>query len=571
MAVDASVRDFDSIAKGIVRDYVRCVLLIDNEWPEDDGGARAGAPEDTVVDPPEEVGQPSVEETEGDLADAPPPAAEDSKNLVALQKSVIEAGILFTGLRYGRERRALAVRLALRADIVVLDWQLLDSMDDGREALDILSEIDQRGGLRFVNIYTGHAVPEQVKAAILGRFSARASASESVAEFSAGSFVFSIRNKDLPGAVARTSLFPAAGGDLIDLAIGSIAKEYGGLVQLALLELAVRHREQLPNLLRSFERDIDSAVVMEANNPASPLSADANLRELLLDEWRSALEVALQKKTVEVISRDGVNAYVRSLASRVSPSVATEIRTRLGKIRKGLESWDVPLVQGAVNAWLASALQGATPSPKGASWSKDAVAKVQWEILHAVLHPGSDSSLPSLWNPLLSLDALFTQQFQMPTKMTQGTILRRGNGSYLICTTPLCDAAACDTKVKNLFSFARAEVRKYDALDPFSPAHGYFVIRSESDRSELFVLDMNIKPLVVLKVPDPAIELGKRCETLPWPACEEQATTVREWLVPVGQLRLDHALRLSARSASETSRVGVDRVEFFRTRWPEGL
>ena len=191
-------RTYDELAQNVLRDYLRSAVIIDDQWPEAawDEPALSSLDESELVEDKipddvedEDVGRPPMEV----LPPRPSKNREDARLLADLQRSLLQEGLLACGFRYTHEARDVAIDLARRADIVVLDWHLVD--DDGDDALTILEEL--RGNeLRFVCIFTGHGRIEEVRKALEDRFREAIGGPEvGEADLRFGNLVIAIRNK----------------------------------------------------------------------------------------------------------------------------------------------------------------------------------------------------------------------------------------------------------------------------------------------------------------------------------------------------------------------------------------
>src|SRR5687767_500801 len=126
-------RPFDDLAANILHRYVRSVLIIDDQWFDGplDSDAERGATNESNAVREEEDPDLEMDETDGRSAEAALPAVPDyDLELLDIKEAVQGEGILFSGLRYeSRAQFDQALKLAERADIVILDWELL--RDDG--------------------------------------------------------------------------------------------------------------------------------------------------------------------------------------------------------------------------------------------------------------------------------------------------------------------------------------------------------------------------------------------------------------------------------------------------------
>jgi hypothetical protein len=85
----------------------------------------------------------------------------------------------------------------------------------------------------------------------------------------------------------------------------------------------------------------------------------------------------------------------------------------------------------------------------------------------------------------------------------------------------------------------------------------------------LFVLKITLKPYVTFQIRESGLKSDESLSAVPWlPVVEgHEIPNVTIKLHPVAQLRSDHALALCAAAGADATRVGVDRVEFVRSRF----
>lgn len=585
--MNATEASFEQRAEHVVRDFVRSVLLIDDDWPEaqehsDIGPAPAGA----FVDP--SASAVSLTESTATYTAADPTIIGavqpgDAKRLLRIQKSVKDEGVLFCGVKYPGAGMDQIRKLAARADIVILDWHLLGVSDDGSDALAILKQLHDDNGLHFVCMYTGQGRAADVKASILRRLNAAAEGGEH--DFRVANLIVAIRQK--PGMTGGPV---TAEDEIFDTAVKSIARTYQGYVQLGLLEITNRHREQLPKMLAHLGPDIDAAVIYEATDSRSPVSeANGPFLSMLLDEWRAMLADSMSSVPMRIMSDGGVRAFLKSSSGRPDIDVTTSVEAflvcALGKtVDPQLQGWAKKSMASDLKEWLhAGAKDLPANVPNG--WRKD-VEATRWAFLAAALVAGAPIDRKAVFEPLLKVDALFQQQHHLPARLTQGTILRTDPGEYLICVTPLCDAARPDKKINFVYGFLVGEAVDIGA----TRAMGYgCTVRT---KTEHIALSVRLKGQVTLRIIEPSLDAGRALSGSIWfptrptaPAAElgeaevdlaahdasdflmhsKPGPSVR--LTPVGQLRVDFALALAQVAAAEAMRVGVDRSEFLRTRF----
>lgn len=571
---------YDQLAQGVLKDYLRSAVIIDDQWPEataekadseaeprettpkeaettPEGGAEDELDESPLIDD-----QLADDFDEGDTtpAEAVEPSSpqnnpDDARLLAELRRSLVREGLLACGFRYTHQERHIAIELARRADIVVLDWHLVD--DDGAEALAILEEL-QKDALRFVCIFTGHGRIPEVRKALEDRLGkASLSQEDSEADLRIGNLVLAIRNK---GTLSESDTeFIIEPGNLLREALEGLATNYNGLVQLTLLELTQRHRAQLPAILKRLDRSIDTAVLLEAGDDESPVGQGGAFLAVLIDEWRAHLEQ--QHADLRILGQKGRRLYGTLLAEHLGKLTETEMEQVLSAT--GLGSAEILAQEdkrGQIQDWLLDGCKKTGLSVQGFELGKKNLSVAQWGILCAAAETGTEQ----IDSGLLRLDSLFHQQFEQPKELTQGTLVAAYQPGpeahdYYLCVTPVCDTERPPKKRSHLFTFVPAQpVISGSLLKSSNKVAAYCVI--EHNRN-LIRLEFLLKERFALAVADKTFKNGSIQGRMVLGTTTSIAPIE---LRAIAQLRQEHALSITAAAAADASRVGVNRVELIR-------
>lgn len=579
---------FDDEAKQVVRDFVRSVLLIDDDWP-DRGNPETvevvAAPASVFVDPAAADDSLSDGSSAGATEGLPPRTEHaDSLRLLQIEKVVLKSGALFSGFRYGSssngnpaELQRLACRLAQRADVVILDWHLVGT--SFAEALSIVEHLYNDKGLHFICVYTGQEQVSEVRESIIGKLGQAPVGDER--DFRINHLNFAIRNKTSPPHGGDGDVVEAE--NLFETAVKSIAQTYSSFVQLGLLELTTRHRDHLPRMLGGFASDIDAAFLFEATNHESPVGTRGTFLTLMLDEWRALLESSLDDRPMKIMSNEGLAQFIEQHKSIEFEQVKKHLACVFGNEHKAVIAC-TNTIEHAFPVWIASGLKDAPPHPsKGQNWTKDDMDSAKWAFTRATINPLLDTNEGKGFAPLLKLDALFHQQTDPPKRIIQGSVLRVKDGLYLICITPACDAERAE-KIRHIFSFL---VGKKVSIGCKPKAHeglGIVIL----DEGDPIALNIQKKPVITLRIPVTSLSPQRTVHAyhpdialLTADQKEKKESNVAGdisnegdkkdskpyELTSVAQLRIDHALALVAEASAEASRVGLNRGEFIRNRF----
>jgi len=566
---------YNELAQGIIRDYLRSAVIIDDHWPEPEYASADQEESDAASEEDdrelEEDDDGSVPPDPGALSSLTAGNKDDEELLSGLHRSLVESGLLACGIRYTQQERDKAIRLAQNADIVVLDWHLVG--DDGAEALQILENLRsneaRRQELRFVCVFTGHGRIAEVRNEIEKRLGIDERQSVNPSERSdanirSGNLVIAIRNKK--GLEEQDPDNTAGPNELLSHALSGLAENYDGLVQLTMLELTQHHRRHLPAILERLDRSLDAAVLLEAGDEKSPVGSGGSFLAILIDEWRAHLEQSNEQ--FRALGLASLESFRRPLAEKLGMVASEDLEETLTKA--GFPSQQKAKTVAAqdqredLQRWLMSGFLRSAEFPRGIQEKTSIFAERGIALAAMGLETGT------LDKSLLSLDALFHQQFEKPLALTQGTLVAVESGSeppvYLLCATPSCDAERPKEKIENLFTFLRT--KKVDTSGIFQdPVKRpvYCVLRLDSG---LLCLEICIKEKVILEIADRFFSAEGIIQGMQPLDPRETPESIN--LESVAQLRNEHALAVTAASAADGSRVGVNRVERIRSRLSRG-
>lgn len=618
--------DYSGRAKMIIGSYIKSAILIDDYWPAyNERGEILVATDDisgTEVEADVEFCEEEVlSETGAALKTAMPIVATNNASDVAvrllkIQDCFTKKGIICTGFKYTDQEKQFAPILAKNADIVILDWNFAG--DKGVGAVEILKELKD-GQLRFICIFTDDPNLITIKKRILEDVcSTTFDDKNNETDFKVENFVFTLRNKTIKN---ETSANESSEEKLLDDAISHLSVHYHGFLQLAMLEMTSQHRNTLLTHLVKFSSEYDAALLSEAALADSPLNLPSNLRALLIDEWKIALDSADADRCL--LGESGRTAYAASLKVN-SPKISMEFLnacvTALGlkpPVDEMNRFFGVPLGQTQrkfdcdIGKWLDDG--AISPAPSYRELKAKEAAKMTVATLYALSHADSLDQNPTqeaIYNHVFRLDALFNQQQLLPKELTQGTILKFDDENYLICITPLCDAARYK---EGFYAYSFLGATRASSEKMLAQANDYCVFL---EKGKPVCLHVDIKSPYVYEIGHEArvISLGKlvamRPRRLPsgkpLQTSSEGASFVSEKegsvtvlisvdgapdskvvsdsidgetmtesvprnadgtfsLTVVGQLRTDFFLMLTAASASNSVRVGVNRMEFIRS------
>ena len=542
---------YSDIANQTIKEFLQSVVLIDDHWPNTQTAASLEIDIADQVDT--ELPSIGPQEQEQDLMtgqgeDKPVSASiTDPNYLVEIGDEIIKEGLLFTGFTYVDESKETAYKLALKSDILILDWFL--GGGDSRPALALLAKLKETGSPRFIFILTDQNL-DSVKKTIIESMGEATGEEDFV--FNCGPFSFSLKNKAQEGgqhSVVASRVLPEA--------IDGIYSRFGGLLQLAALELLGRYRNCLHDVLDYFDSDTDFPFILEWLERDSPIKDSHSFNTLAIEEWTAKVltrfppsdSTALTDSTIsaslsnwhQTTNLQGdANNKLLSLLKEESIKFPTDA-TKATNLMKSLDDW---LSSSPLN-W-PDELAGAS---KGATWGEKAKKKIAMNYL--AVRKGKDSVAESLVN----LDALFQCQASLPTRIKQGTVFQTASGKFLICITPACDCERPVNRINNCFMFLQAEKLETSEIKNHFESSVVAIRTVENDYLLLGVLP---KPTFTYMLPDSSIT--KRLKA--YSTC---CVTSFFHLTPIAQLRPTRVQALISQTAGNAIEVGLDRSELLRS------
>lgn len=540
---------YREIADQTIRSFLKAVVLIDDHWSEAEGipvfesldAAQLNLEEPTIL--PQE----GVEETIKAHNKGNPSGSTSTGNPTYLQEigtEITKQGLLFTGFNYTDALKETAFKLASKSDILILDWHLGNV--DSRPALALLDELKVKGSPKFIFILTDQAL-EDVRNKIIEHLGASTGETDMV--FSCGPFSFSLKNKPQAGGVNSVSAT-----QVLEEAISGIRARFGGLLQLAALELFGQYRDCLHEVLDHFHADTDFPFILEWLENESPIRDSHSFIALAIDEWTARVTRRYPPTTVQTIKNETVSALLVDWSETLAlPDKCEEKLKELSKDEKvpfPTEQGKITDLMESLQKWMASSDSCWPANLEGAS-EKAPWGKKTRRIL-AMNYLGLRKGITSPVEALIDLDVLFQCQANLPSKLEQGTVLLAPDGNYLICITPACDCSR-PARIKNCYVFL--EARKIDTSTLKNYIEDEVVAIREAAGNCL--LAVTLKPTFTYKIANPSLEN----DLLASFAFGSADTFV---IKPVAQLRPARVQSLISLAAGKAIEVGLDRSELLR-------
>ena len=543
--------NYEMIADQTIRKFIKAVVLIDDHWEE---GQNAPILEEIdpnqlnhepLMIPPQE----NIKEAIATIDEGKPSAPlsfTDPAYLREIGKEITNQGFLFTGFNYKDTKSETARKLAAKSDILILDWHLGNV--DARPALAILEYLKTTGSPRFVFILTDQDLVEVRKQIIelLGEPTGGAD----LMIFSCGPFSFSLKNK--PEATGSNIVMAKK---VLDEAIAGIRARFGGLLQIAALELLGQYRDCLHEVLDHFHANADFPFILEWLEKDSPIRDGHSFSSLAIDEWTARVSRRFSSSEAQTIKDETVSALLANWNE--TTSLPNQYEEKLKKAIKE-EGKPFPDDQGKINElmeslkdWMASSGSSWPDSLRGLNRG-DAWPKSTKRIL-AMNYLGLRKEVASPIEALIDLDVLFQCQANLPSTLEQGTVLLVSNNKYLICITPACDCSR-PSRIKHCYVFL--EAAKVDISTLKDHPEGTVVALRTKDNGNL-LLAVTLNPTFTYKITNPSLESNIVASF----TFESTDTFI---IKPVAQLRPARVQSLISLAAGKAIAVGLDRSELLR-------
>ncbi len=543
--------NYEEIADRTIRNFIKAVVLIDDHWSE---GKSVPIPE--KIDSSQLNLGPQTFSPKGDVDSAivsrdeenslSSPIDTEPAYLQEIKQEVTNQGFLFTGIKYTDAFKETAFKVASKSDILILDWFL--GAADSRPALDLLRKLKNTGSPRFIFILTDQRL-ENVRNEIIGDLGESTEGTDFV--FTCGPFSFSLKNKTQTGG--QNTVQPS---NVLNEAINGIKEQYGGLLQLATLELLANYKGKLHEVLAHFNRELDTPFIAEWLEEGSPIGPNSCFRNLMIDEWRSLVEKN-QSSDISILSEESISAFIVSkkdipqwggisaeiVKKRIEHKQKDKFPTsedKLNELEQEIRDW---MESGACN-W------PSLTKPRGISWKQEVARTIVWGYL-SIACRNNQKEL----DQLATLDAFFHTQSTLPSHLGQGTILQRiQDGKYLICITPACDCERPEKRINNLYSFLIADM--IELKSPIESAEGAVVAVRTKEKAS-FLLKVILKPSLSFRIMETSLSSNLNLSN---PFDSRRSFRAK----PIAQLRPTRVHSLVSLAAGEAIEVGLDRSEILR-------
>ena len=538
---------FRSLTREVVDSFLQTVVVLD------DRAEMSQAPEEKVS--LDELESPEYRQLTGqtDRGDS-----HDPQGAPLHAKSVIdgfaEIGSVCAVLKIapddeGQERIIKTVR---RADIVILDWVLHESI--GEAALGLLRKIVERDGcmgrLRLISIYTVEPdlrkIYEQVSDVVDEFYQDEELRETEGFRISKGplNVVILAKESEFTRRVPGIENQIVAESNLANRLANEFADMTGGLIRNAAIAGIAGIRNNAHRLLAKFEPSLDPAYLGHRLLLPNPPDAEIHIEEVLAAEIASVLEE----------HRPGARANKQVIASWLAHRKSKNLNlSKPFAIPAGydeVEYWSTLLEEGLKVTCL--------PKPKPASKKEKGVRKRSAEPFAE----DAESVLQSN-NRFAALLMLKTSYHSQPPRLSIGTILCTGESEqrhYFLCLQPKCDSVRLECETG--FPFIPLVPMDYPGSgDKKSTVR--LVLEHNDDEWQYFGIESTPSKLMMVHfrpIANPPGEVIASKGDGFW-LFEETGGTQYRW---IAQLKDEHALSVAGDVAANLARPGPNDAEWLR-------
>jgi hypothetical protein len=567
-----------TIPNSVISEYINNFVFVDDKIAQETV-RKVSSPEVTEIDETE------TEEIEGFVVPAPPSEElEHTKEYdVYLSQEVYDSiskgGYLCDLFKFEKSKLEQCKKVCKNSDVVILDWEL--SRDETHQpALDIIKNLYEENGLRFIYVYTVIEDLNSIKSEI-ERF-LDVSCFGDYSDFHVDSLYFFVRSKDSDVGVKPQDIFESV--------LGAISKKYKGLMSTFVLDFASTIRKQLPVVLKRYDERIDSSII----NLMAGMNEEYFYRifsQIILSDLEYALlskianSPVINKTKISEFLRD--SKFMRELVAVIDSENDEKMKELGGKVLKLLVA--VFQKNCCISSSKGSCAMGDIISDpkKFSEILKGSLDKVSLPKKIKGLKKGNildHATAPYQLFPILCYLSLYDSEKEIDecadnlveahkrfqcllntvrkeasaSSLTQGTILKDGN-TYYLCITPLCDIVR-PKKIENRYMFMLGKGISEEEIASVNRDRNGLSIIYES--SSPVTIRWNLFDIISLKIRDTKLNKPVKVKTVD--NLEKDRDSEEKELHFVGQLRLDYTLSLLDMGLAR--RVGIETDEVIRLR-----
>lgn len=462
---------FENHCREIVNDYIQTVLIID-----DGAGLNRDVSDVEKIAEPDETNNPlsirpePENETDADGIDEPEEITHGLNTLdltSAFYDLGVVAGIYQPKIAENEQPEQFALKaekVVATADIVILDWMLVDHDSTYSKAIvkQILGQDSKTGGrLRTIVIYTGESNLHQMRDELWTYLDDESLNKDVDYTISREHLNIVFYNKE----IALNALRPVSEKQLPQMALGEFAVLVDGLVPGFAMKAATTVRKNTGALLAKFDSSLDAGYL--AHRALLPNPEDSEL--LMLENYASYLRniLALAQVDRQTLGYHRVKDWVedkyssRHKKAKITGDSQNEITLSKENFLESFEHGFTLDKKG-----LFKAIQKQT-SAKRAKVIVRTIANVERIVGAFGEKEGATEKSSQALSALTAFRRTYKDMRVGYPYLTQGTLIKSVEGdNYFVCVMPKCDTARVNKKRNFLFAKLTTNSGEYDLIAP---------------------------------------------------------------------------------------------------------
>ena len=435
-------------------------------------------------------------------------------------------------------------QLSSSADIIVIDWSMQN--DNGEMALQLVKQLadsdsSERTQMRLIAIYTidpdAARIPERIKAYLEESGMDNISVSDDGFYLTIGAIRIVVLSKTgskiPPEYMGQIVPFE----ELADRLTAEFTDMTTGLVSNVVMDSLAEIRINNHKIITNFARDLDAPYLAQRSLLENPEDAEEHLVALVAAELTALLEERNVRAgaNIEAIKhwidykKPGEDKFILEIAPHSTKELSKEVIIEL-------------LEKGILNV----------------GQTKCGLSKTQINNAHkfnfSQMYQCSDDIKPNLDEKLAVIMSFRSFYGEPVPRLNLGTIIKTNDAKneYYICIRPNCDCVQITTRTS--FLFLPMAIQTGDKFDLVVKDNGNYIRFSISRKS----YDIKLIEFVPEESGKGRIVAYKQEDKYYF---RDASQKIYNW---IGELRSEHAIRLSTQYATELSRVGLNESEWLR-------
>lgn len=545
---------FGERCRETVVDYVQTVLIID-----DGAGLISRSLDADEIKLDEDNSNPFIAESNGSNGSNGSNAVTHSLDSLALTSAFYDLGIV-AGLyqptiekgELPEEFAAKAKKVSATADIIILDWMLVDH--DSRYSKAIIKQIleqdlESGGRLRTIVIYTGESDLHQMHAELLSYLNKDDLDSNTEFQIKSEHLNIVFYNKEN----AINGLRKVSEQDLPNKSLDEFTRLVDGLIPIFAMKATSTVRKNTGAVLAKFDSTLDAGYLAHRALLPNPDDAEVLMLENYASYLRNILAIAqVDRKTLgnEKI-KEWVEAHYSSCYKKaiITDDVVNEITLTKENFLASFEYGFTINKPG-----LFKVIQEHTSNPRAKN-IVNTLANIERIVGAFGLSEEAVKTSSQALSVLTAFRRTYRDLLEGSPYLTQGTLIRSlSDNRYFVCVMPKCDTAR--VKGKRNFLFAKLDINDgvYDLIAPdITRERNYVHLKSNLKFYQLEDIEFDAKG-------KHKVEAFKYAGHMVFESVDGNK---HQWIGDLEDLDIQNKV---SSIVGDFNRIGVDEIEWVRRR-----